>query len=278
VGCVWRTQGNKRRGRLVKHGVARLVAHGLGAMLVLPLLLLLVLSLARVWRYPTLWPDSWQFDQWRLLFAHGSVLLNAALRSLLLALAVALVATGAGFVTSRVLARSACSAPWLALALLPAAIPPVIYALSLGQVYAALGLSGSYAGVLLAQMPFAYAYAVLLCRGYWTHDTLALGALAHALGARPAQIAWRVHGPLARGLLAVCLFQTALISWFDFALVRFIGAGQVETLALRVFDYLGAGDLRQASAAALLLLAPPCTALLVNPRLLWPALAVRSAP
>lgn len=258
--------------------VAQWSAHAAALLLMLPFLLLVLWSFARSWRYPALWPSAWQFGQWQVLGEQGAELGRAALCSLSLAITVAVLATVAGFFTSHALARHRHGARWTGLALLPFAMPPVIYALCLGQAYAALDLGGRYAGVLLAQWPFAYAYGVLLCRTYWTRDSLKLGELAMALGARPAQLWWRVHGPLARGILAMCLFQTALLSWFDFALVRMIGAGHVETLTLKVFDYLGAGDLRQAAAAAVLLLAPPCLALLLRPRWLWPALATRVSP
>ena len=52
--------------------------------------------------------------------------------------------------------------------------------------------------------------------------------------------------------------------------------GDYGRLSLTVFDYLGAGDLRQA-AAALLLIAPPAVALVINPRLLLPAPLWRSS-
>ena len=253
---------------------ALLLAQGLAILIVLPVVALLLLSLARSWTYPQLWPTAWQFDQWRVFGTEGAALAAATLSSISLALGVALLATGAGFFTSYVLTRA--HRAWLALALLPFAMPPVIYALSLGQAYAALGLNGHYGGVLLAQLPFAYGYAVLLCRGYWTRPRLALGELAASLGAPPTQVWWRVHRPLASGLLGMCAFQTALMSWCDFALVRIIGAGHVETLSLRVFDYFRSGDLRQAAAAALLMLVPPAVALLANPRLLWPALTAPS--
>jgi putative spermidine/putrescine transport system permease protein len=262
----------------MRHSRAALLANALALLIALPFVVLLLYSLARSWRYPDLWPSAWQFDQWLLFGAQWRSLGAAALRSLSLAVLVALAATSAGFFTSHAVARRVDRHGWLALGLLLFAVPPVIYALSIGQAYAALDLNGRYGGVLLAQLPFAYAYAVLICRGYWTRPTRELGELAVALGARPAQVWWRVHAPLARGLLGVCLFQTALVSWFDFALVRIIGAGHVETLTLEVFDYLGAGDLRQAAAAALLLLLPPCLALVLEPRLLWPPLATRVAP
>ena len=250
---------------------ARLFATALLLLLALPFALLILLSMTRDWRYPALWPQVWQSDQWWVFGAEWRSLLVITLRSLLLAALVAVLATMAGFFTSHAIALQRHAAHWLALALLPFAVPPVVYALCLGQGFAALDLTGHYGGVMLAQWPFAYAYAVLLSHAYWTQQTLALHELAHSLGARSSQIWWRIHLPLARGVLGVCLFQTALMSWFDFALVRVVGAGRVETLTLRVFDYLGASDLRQAAAAALLLMTPPLLALLVNPRVLIPA-------
>jgi putative spermidine/putrescine transport system permease protein len=250
---------------------ASLLSAVLALFIALPFALLLLLSLARDWRYPALWPQVWQNAQWLVFGDEWHSLLTLTLRSLLLAAGVALLATGAGFFTSHAIAHQRHARHWLALALLPFAVPPVVYALCLGQAYTALDLSGQLGGVVLAQWPFAYAYAVLLSHAYWTHHTLALHELAHSLGARSPHIWWRVHLPLARGVLGVCLFQTALISWFDFALVRVVGAGRVETLTLRVFDYLGAGDLRQAAAAALLLITPPLMALMIKPRLLIPA-------
>lgn len=257
--------------RAMRAAAAQLFATLLTLVIIVPFLLLLPLSVARTWRYPALWPPAWQSDQWLVFSDDGTTLALTALRSLALAATVATLATSAGFFTSHAIARHNQQRHWLALALLPFAVPPLVYALCLGQGFAALALSGHYGGVVLAQWPVAYAYAVLVCHGYWTPHSHALGELAHSLGARPAQIGWRVHLPLARGLLAVCLYQTALMSWFDFALVRVIGAGRVQTLTLTVFDYLGAGDLRQAASAALLLLAPPALALMINPRLLLPA-------
>ena len=250
---------------------ASLLAVALGALCVAPLAWLVALSLARGWRYPALWPGDWQLAQWRILAGDGRALVLFTAQSLLLALAVGLTATAAGFVTSRALSRGRAARAWLALAGLPFAIAPVVYAASVGQAYNRLGLAGQGVGVYLAQLPFAYGYAVLICQGFWAAHTRALGDLARTLGASSVQRLLRVELPLARGLLGLCLFQTALMSWFDFALVRTIGAGRVQTLTLAVFDYFGAGDLRLASAAALLLIVPPALALAWDPRLLRPA-------
>ena len=258
-------------------GWRRCLDRALVVLIGLPFALLVMLSLARSWRYPALWPSAWQFDQWRAVGAAWPALVTTVLRSALLAISVGLLATAAGFLTSRVIAARRNTRAWLALGVLPFAISPVVYALCLGQAFAWLDLSGHMLGVLLAQLPFAYANAVLLCHGYWTRHSRELGELAHALGASDTQLWWRVHLPLARGLLGMCLFQTALMSWFDFALVRVIGAGRVQTLTLAVFDYFGSGDLRLAATASVLLILPPVLALLLDPRLLLPAPAWSSA-
>ncbi len=249
---------------------------GFAALLVtailLPLAVLALMSLSREWRYPELWPASVQLRQWQVFSAEWQPLFATTVRSASLALAVGIVASTAGFMTSRRIKLRAGYTRWLSLAILPFAVSPVVLGLSLGQSFTWLGLSGKYAGVALAQFPFAYAYAVLLTQGFWNRHTHALSELALALGASEGAIWWRVRLPLARGLLVICLFQTALMSWFDFALARLIGAGRVETLPLKVFDYFGAGDLRLAAAAGVLLVAPPAVALLLNPRLLVPSI------
>jgi putative spermidine/putrescine transport system permease protein len=66
----------------------------------------------------------------------------------------------------------------------------------------------------------------------------------------------------------VCLFQTFLISWFDYPLALLIGSGQVQTLTIRLFEYFNSGDIRLAATCALLLMAPPLLALLTNHRLI----------
>lgn len=254
------------------------LARVLGAIVLAPFVWLLALSFAGHWRYPALWPSAWQLDQWRTLDSGWTSLSTLAVNSFLLAMCVGVTATTAGFYTSRALASQPGIRGWLALAGLPFAVSPVVYGLCIGQAYSWFGLSGAYAGVALAQLPFAYGYAVLICHGFWTPQTRALTDLAQTLGANRWQRTLRVELPLGGGLLALCLFQTALMSWFDFTLTRVIGAGRVQTLTLAVFDYFSAGDLRLACASALLLIAPPAVALAINPALLLAAAARRTVP
>ena len=197
------------------------------------------------------------------------------LRSLGMGMGVAVLATALGFATSRSVARHPRQYWRVAWLHLPFALSPVVVGVSLLYLFLRLHLAGHVAGVMLAQLVFAYAYAVILLSGFWNRQVQSLAELAVSLGAQRRQLWSRVWIPLARPLLGVCLFQTFLISWFDYALTLLVGDSQVATLTLELYQYFSSGDVRLAATCALLLLTPPLLALALNQRLLSAAVATR---
>lgn len=231
-----------------------------------PVGLLLLWSLAGRWTWPAPLPSRWRMSAWTELTATGG-LGAAALRSFGIAGTVALVATGLGFVTSRsaAQARSGDALQWLLH--LPFAVSPAVLGVGLEYSFLRAGLAGRTIGVALAQGLLAYAYAVILLSGLWNARTRAYLEGAATLGATPRQAWIRVLLPIARPLVILCVVQTFLISWFDYALVLLIGGGRVVTLTLSLYQFLLSGDLRLAAASALLLLLPPMVALAAHARL-----------
>ena len=254
----------------------RALAWTVSGILLLPFALLIMLSLARHWPWPGLIPSDLQFRQWQELFAGAGGLDGIVLRSMAMAAGVAATATALGFATSRSVARHRLRGRLLTLLYLPFAVPPVVLGVSLLYVFLRLNLAGSVIGVMLAQMVFAYAYAVILLSAFWSPRVFALEDLANSLGAAHRQVWLRVMMPMARPLLTVCLFQTFLISWFDYALALMIGNSHVTTLTISLYQYFSSGDIRLAATCSLLLVAPPLAALVLNHRLLWAAAALRS--
>lgn len=232
--------------------------------LCVPPSLLIALSLARDWPFPSLFPQSFEMRQWSTLLTPELGIRDALLTSSKIGLAVAMLATAGGFMTSRRVAGHPRRGPLIVLAHLPFAISPVVVGVTLLFAYIWLGLAGTVPGVVLAQLPFAYAYAVLLLTGFWNRQVADLGGVARTLGANPRQLWLRVFLPRAASMLGVCLFQTFLISWFDYPLVLLIGGGKVQTLTVKVFEYFGSGDVRLASACSLLLMLPPAAVLILN--------------
>lgn len=221
-----------------------------------PVGLLLVWSFVRIWPWPNLLPGHWQATAWTNL--GGTAELGAAaLRSLGIALVVAGAATTLGFATSQSAARARRHGALQVLLHLPFAMSPVVLGVSLEYLFLRGRVANHWYGVALAQGLPAYAYAVSLLSGFWSARTRAQVDAATTLGATPRQVWSCVLLPMARPLLALCLMQTFLISWFDYALVLLIGGGRVATLTTSLYQFIVSGDMRLAAAGALLLLMPP---------------------
>ena len=248
--------------------IRRAVTWLLSACLVLPLGVLVLLSLARHWSWPALLPTDVQAGQWLSLIADGSGLGAIVLRSAGMGLCVAALATVLGFVTSRSVALHRRRSALLTLLHVPFAVSPVVVGVSLLYLFLRLNLAGHVAGVMLAQLIFAYAYAVILLSGFWNVQVQSLTEVATALGAGRRQIWRRVLAPLARPLLGVCLFQTFLISWFDYPLTLLIGEGRIATLTVALYQYFSSGDTRLAGTCGIVLLLPPLCVLAIHRSLL----------
>lgn len=228
----------------------------------LPIGLLGLWSVTRRWPWPALLPTQLQLAAWHgLLGTQG--LGPIVLRSFAISTTVSFGASVAGFLTSRSAARHASREGLYLLLHLPFVISPVVLGVSLDYLFLRLGVAERTPGVILGQGIVAYAYAVILLSGFWNERIGAFVDAAATLGATPLQVWTRVLWPIARPLFAICLLQTFLISWFDYALVLLIGGGRVATLTTALYQYFASGDVRLAAACALLLLAPPLLALAV---------------
>lgn len=241
----------------------------LAAAIVFPFAFLLVLSFGQQWRYPSLLPQEWTLGHWARLFQGGSGLGQSLAYSLSLSVTMALAGTGLGFLTARQLARHRWHRQLLVLAYFPYVLAPVILAAILQYYFFRLGLAGRLAGVMLAQLFFVYPFAVIFFFGFWNERMLALEQLAATLGATAWLRFSRVLLPAAKGALAVCFFQTFLISWFEYGLTALIGVGKVQTLTVKVFQYIGEANLFLAALASLLLAVPPVLLHWVNRQVLF---------
>ena len=70
--------------------------------------------------------------------------------------------------------------------------------------------------------------------------------------------------PLAKPFLMVCLFQCFLMSWFEYGLSSVIGYGKVETLTIKVFQFIGEANIFYAALCSCLLIIPPIILLWLN--------------
>ena len=235
------------------------------ALFMLPFGYLVLLSLASSWRFPELFPSQQlNLFHWASLGNTGVNWVSSLATSTIMALIVGGLSTTAGFLSSRILSAHPSRNLWLILTYFPYAFSPVIYAYCLSFLFNVLNLKGSLWGVLLAQFMLTYPFAVLLFFNHFDRQLCAMEALAGTLGSPTSVVFWKILLPISKHNLLICFFQVFLISWFDYGLTSVIGLGQVKTLSIMVYQYIGEANIHVAAIAACLLSFPPLILLWFN--------------
>ncbi len=231
-----------------------------------PFAFLLMLSLSRRWPYPGLLPEAWTLANWAAIWGAQGGLGKSLLLSLALSSAIAAVSTFGSFWMSRQAAYHRYRRRWLILAYLPYVFAPVILAACLQYFFIRAGLSGRIWGVAVAQLFITFPYGLIFFTSFWTERMLSLQQLIATLGGNTWQAYRKVLLPVARGAIMTCFFQLFLISWFEYGLTTLIGVGKVQTLTLKVFQYVTEANVFFAALASCLLVLPPVVLLWVNKR------------
>lgn len=211
------------------------------------------------WFPPDILPRSFSLSAWREVFASGQIL-SSALLSLVVSTIVTLLTAILAFPTAWGLAqfdfRLKRTVEIFILA--PMIVPGIVVAVSLGEIFFTLGLSGTVLGVVLVQtigtLPLMIRILAATIEGIPKELLLA----ARTLGAGPRTAVLRIGLPLAwPGMLAGGLLNF-IASFEEFEKTFLVGAPKVQTLAVRLWSFLGGQILVLPTAAVVtfLLLLP----------------------
>lgn len=231
---------------------------------IVPPCILIAISFFETWPFPQILPSKFTTDAWLFFFKSENGVTASLFKSILIALSVASVSAILGFFTSMVIAYHKNKKSLLILTYLPFVLSPVIFAVCLKFYFIKLGLIGTLQGVVLAQLIIAYPYATIVFTGFWNNRILEYQKLALTLGAAPKYIFTKLLIPMAVPMMLVVFFQCFLISWFEYGLTLIIGFGKVDTLTLKVFQYLGEANIFYAALSSSLLILPPIILLWIN--------------
>lgn len=237
--------------------------------IIFPIAFLVVLSLGRNWPYPEVLPKSLSLENWSFLQQSDSELWQTFFLSLLISITVATATTALAFVTSKQLAQSRYRNTLMLLAYIPYVLSPVILAATLQFYFIYASLSGSVAGVLLAQFFIAYPFGVIIFNNFWNRKIRSMEELSRTLGSSSWQTFKKVLIPISKNALLLCFFQTFLISWFEFGLTNLIGVGSVQTLTVKVFSYVNEANIFYAALASCLLIVPPMILIWLNKKYIF---------
>lgn len=206
------------------------------AFLILPILAVVPLSLN-----PTaflVFPTDGLSLRWYHVLFDSPAWVMAFRNSLIVATATMLIATPLGTLAAIGLSRMRGRAqPWL-LALIgaPMVVPVVVVAVAFYLVFAPLGLTSSYTGLVIAHSVLAAPFVVIVVLASLHGFDFTLVRAGLSLGATPVAVLRRVMVPLiGPGVAAGAVF--AFMASFDDAVVAlFIAGPEQRTLPMQMFD------------------------------------------
>ncbi|MBA2640822.1 MAG: ABC transporter permease subunit [Nocardioidaceae bacterium] len=223
----------------------------------LPVLGVVVWAGADEWRSPATLPTDWGLRGWHQSWDQDMA--PALLRSAVLSLLVATLATPLGAAAARWLSytRSPTRSLVAAIMLAPVFLPP--FALVLGSDVILLRLQmPALAGVVLVLTVLALPYTTyVMLATYQSYDP-GYDDEARTLGASAVTALVRVHLPLVMPGIVTAWFLALLVGWSDYVVTLVIGGGLFVTAPLLVAAQAsGTGNEPAVAALVVVTVVPP---------------------
>ncbi len=231
--------------------------------LVVPLTPLVLWAGTSRWSGTSRLPQELGLHGWQEALDAG--VLAALVRSGLLGLAVALIATPLGVMAGRALGWRLLRRPALPSVVLlgPIVLAPFAVAMGLNVVILRLGIPGEVAVVLVLSV-FALPYTTFTARAAYLALDPGLEEQARVLGASSRQARRRVTLPAATAGLVTATGLAFLVGWSDYAVTLLIGGGQIVTAPMLIgSSAAGSGNDALTATLAISASLPPLVALAV---------------
>lgn len=236
-------------------GVARWIASLSGLVcagaLVLGLTGLAVWSVAGLWQFPDVLPESLSLRTWLRaapdLMATGGITLGIALAATGLSLALVLACLEA---EHRFALSPGSGALWVLY--LPLLVPQVAFLPGLQNAALRSGVEGHWLAVAAAHVVFVLPYVFLSLAPAFRAWDARIGVAGQALGATPARVFWRLRLPMLLRPVLTAAAVGGAVSVGQYLPTLLIGGGRVETLTTEAVALSSGGNRRLIGAYALL--------------------------
>lgn len=201
-------------------------------------------------------PSSFSL-RWYAEFFGSEIWMTATARSLLVALATAVIAVVAGTAAAFVLVREQVLGKGLLVGFImaPLILPRMAVAVALFFFLARLGLASTPFALVIGHSILAIPYVVVTVSAVLKRYDRRLDQAASSLGASPARVYWHVTLPLIRsGLFAAGLFAF-ITSFDDLNIALFVSGGLQNTLPNQMWSsmYLAASPILGAASTVILI-------------------------
>ncbi len=229
--------------------------------LVVPVTPLVLWAGATRWSGPARLPQDFGLRGWQAAIDAGVV--PALVRSGMLGLVVAVIATPLGMLAGRALGWRLLRRPALPsiVLLAPVVLAPFAIAMGLDVAILRIGVPEEVAVVLVLSV-FALPYTTFTMRATYLALDPALEEQARVLGASARQARRRVTLPAATAGLVTATGLAFLVGWSDYAVTLLIGGGQIVTAPLLIgSSAAGSGNDALTASLAISASLPPLAAL-----------------
>jgi putative thiamine transport system permease protein len=218
---------------------ARLLAAVYGAVL----LALAVGSVAGVWPFPALWPDTLTPQAWASVWAsRGTVLTTLWLAAASAALALV---WSVAWLESAPRRWDAALRPLL---YLPLVLPAVLWVVGLYSLALQWRLEGQWLGLLLAHTAMVLPYVLLALSPAYLGFDVRYAQLNASLGHGTWHFLWRIKWPLLRRALTASAAVGFAVSVAQYLPTLYIGAGRFSSVTTEAVN-LAAGAQRSLTSA-----------------------------
>lgn len=204
--------------------------------LVLPTFVLIPLSFSSA-HYLTFPPPGYSL-QWYQAYFQSPAWIEATWRSVRIGLCSAALAATFGTLAALGLSRIKGAGRYVLFTLLlsPLLIPSIIYALSIYQLYSALGLIGTETGLALAHGVLGMPYVVITVNAALSTRDAQLALAARTLGAGPFAAFTMVSFPLIRQSVIVGALLAFIASFDEVIVAIFVSGSRATTLSKMMWD------------------------------------------
>ncbi|MFM7423495.1 MAG: ABC transporter permease [Elainella sp.] len=224
----------------------------------LPFLPILIWSFAQGWFFPQLVPNQWTLQHWNEIFSAGSRVGEGLVQSLVIGLITTGLSLLVGLPAGKAMGTLEFAGKGLLklLLLAPIIVSPLATLMGIQFLLIRLGLNGTLLGVILVHLMPTVPYMTLVLASVFANYDTNYDLQARTLGASPWQTFSQVTLPLILPGVAVGALFAFLISWNEFLLTFFVGAGRVFTLPMVLFTLLQGGNNGLIAAVAITALVP----------------------
>lgn len=235
----------------------------------IPFIPLLLWSISEQWFYPATLPQKYGLRAWQYIFSTtGKQILNGLMASFSVAFTTSTISILLGLPAGRALGmynfpyKKALSL----ILLLPIVVPPLATSMGLHLWFLQLGLTETFAGVVLVHLTFCLPYTIFVLWGVFSDFNPDFEAQARSLGASPVQTLLQVTLPMIIPGITIAALFSFLLSWSQYLCTLIIGGGKILTLPILLFSLMDAGDRPVAAAVSLVFIIPVIMVLLASAR------------